>query len=159
MIALGLTACAASTVNEPSLARRSAEAIDPRLPIPSNPRPGPVDAALAARLGALVADGTAGAAAFDRELSGTQRLVTAAGPVQSESWIVAQQAVSALEASQVATTRALADIDELTARRIQSGGGLSVDDLGAVEAASSQLRAIADRQSQAMASLQTRLSR
>lgn len=157
--ALALTACATSTVNEPSLARRPAEAIDPRLPIPPNPTLGPVDATLAARLGVLIRDGKAGAAEFDRELGNAQRSVQAAGAAQSESWILAQQALSALEAAQAGTTRALADIDELTAGKIQGSGGLTAADLAAVEAASAELRMIGERQAQAMTSLAARLDR
>ncbi|MEO7410683.1 MAG: hypothetical protein ABIU10_05110, partial [Sphingomicrobium sp.] len=115
LLAIALTACAASTVNEPSLARRPAEAIDPRIPIPPNPVPGPADPALASRLGALVAEGKAGAATFEAELGRTQSLAEAAGPAQSESWIIAQEALSGLEGARSKTTRAVADIDELAA--------------------------------------------
>jgi hypothetical protein len=159
LLAMALAACAASTVNEPSLAQRRAEAIDPRVPIPSEPIPGPVDAALASRLGGLVADGKAGAATFDAALAEARRLASAAGPAQSESWIVAQQALSALEAARARTAGALSDIDEIAARRIQSAGGLSASDLAAVEAASAELRAISQRQAAQIDELGARLGR
>lgn len=158
MIALGLIGCATSPATEPSLARRPAEAIDPRLPIPSNPIPGPADAALSARLTQLVADGKAGAAAFEAETGRAQSLAEAAGPAQSESWIVAQEALSGLEGARATTTRAVSDIDALAAERIQSGG-LTAGDQFAVEAASAELRAVTERQSTIVDQLAARLSR
>ena len=134
-------------VSEPSLARRAAESIDPRVPVIAVAS-GPVDAALVARLGKLVAEGREGARSFDAQLGQTEALAKAAGPAQSESWIVAQEALSALEGARAKTTAALADIDAIAAGRIKSGAGLGPADLAAIDAASSELRAIADRQSE-----------
>ena len=75
-----------------------------------------------------------------------EALAKAAGPAQSESWIVAQQALSGLEGSRAKTTAALADVDSIASGRIQSGAGLTPADLSAVEAASNELRSVADRQ-------------
>ncbi len=158
-IAIALAACAPSTVNEPSLARRPAEAIDPRIPIASNPVPGPADPALASRLAALVAEGKAGAVAFEAEIGRAQSLAEAAGPAQSESWIIAQEALSGLEGARARTTRAVADIDELAAVRVQSGGGLTAGDQDAIEAASTELRTVTGRQSAVVDQLTTRLAR
>ena len=135
-------------INEPSLARRAAESIDPRVPVIAEVASGPVDAALAARLGKLVADGHEGARSFDAQLGQTEALAKAAGPAQSEGWIVAQEALSALEGARAKTTAALADVDAIAAGRIKSGAGLGAADLAAIDAASSELRAIADRQSE-----------
>lgn len=159
LIALGLIGCAATTATEPSLARRSAESIDPRLPIPSNPAPGPVDAALAARLSDLVAQGNAGARTFDAQVGSAQALASAAGPAQSESWILAQQAVSGLEGARAASTRALSDVDAIAATRIASGAGLTAADLAAVEAATAELGAVTDRQASIIDQLTARLGR
>jgi len=159
LIALGLIGCAATSATEPSLARRSAESIDPRLPIPSNPAPGPVDAALAARLSELVAQGNAGARTFDAQVGSAQALASAAGPAQSESWILAQQAVSGLEGARAASTRALSDVDAIAAARIASGAGLTAADLAAVEAASAELGALTDRQASIIDQLSARLGR
>ncbi|MES2902649.1 MAG: hypothetical protein V4696_00540 [Pseudomonadota bacterium] len=157
IFALALVSCATSTVNEPSLARRPAESIDPRVPIPSNPVAGPVDAVLAARLGTLVADGKTGAAMFDSEVGRAQSLAAAAGPAQSDSWVIAQEALSRLEAARAQTVRAAADIDELAASRIQ-GGGLSVADQAAIEASATELAAMSRRQSEAMDAISAQLS-
>ncbi len=158
LLALGLTACAATSVNEPSLARRPAEAIDPRVPIPSTPIAGPLDAALQAQLNTLLAAGQSGSADFDAEAGRAQSLAAAAGLAQSESWVQAQQSLSRLEGARSTTAKALADIDELAARRIQSGG-LSIGDQAAIEAASAELRAVSDRQADVIASIGARLTR
>lgn len=159
LLALGLIGCAASSATEPSLARRPAEAIDPRLPIPSAPTLGPVDAALGQRLSELVAQGNAGARTFDAQVDQAQALAGAAGPAQSESWIVAQQALSGLEGARAASTRALSDVDAIAATRIASGAGLTPADLAAVEAASAELGALTDRQSSIIDQLSARLGR
>ena len=141
-----LAGCAASSANEPSLAQRPAELIDPRLPLPAETPTGSVDASLASRLGQLVAEGNEGARSFDALTGQAEALANAAGPSQSESWIGAQQALSGLEAARAKTTAALAEVDSIAAGRIQSGAGLTPADLSAVEAASNALRAIAERQ-------------
>lgn len=154
-----LAGCATSSSIEPSLARRPAEAIDPRLPIASEPALGPVDRALAAQLSRLVAEGNEGAATFDSQVGEAQALAEAAGPAQSERWIVAQQALSGLEAARARSTRALSDIDALAAARIRSGAGLTASDLGAVQAASGALGALTDRQTSIIDQLAARLGR
>ena len=159
LLALGLIGCAASSATEPSLARRPAEAIDPRLPIASEPTLGPVDAALANRLSQLVAEGQAGAQTFEAQVGPARALAEAAGPAQSEGWIIAQQALSGLEGARAGSTRALSDIDAIVATRIQSGAGLTAADRGAVEAASGELRALTDRQSSIIDQLAARLGR
>lgn len=158
-IPLLLAGCAASSATEPSLAPRPAEAIDPRLPIGSEPTLGPVDAILAARLSQLVAEGNAGAAPFDAQVDQARTLAEAAGPAQSESWILAQQAVSGLEGARARSTRALADVDAIAATRIQSGTGLTAADRRAVEAALAALRAVTDRQTWIIDQLAARLAR
>jgi hypothetical protein len=159
LLALGLIGCTTSEINEPSLARRSAEAIDPRIPIASAPTLGPVDPALASRLSQLVAEGKAGGSTFNSEVAQAQALAGAAGPSQSESWIVAQQALSGLEGARARTSRALSDIDAIAAQRVQSGTGLTLADQGAIEAASEELSAITDRQSAIVDQLGARLGR
>lgn len=157
LLALVLIGCAASSATEPSLARRPAEAIDPRLPIASDPTPGPVDATLAAQLAKLVAEGKAGAATFDSELGRAQALANAAGPAESESWILAQQALSGLEGARAQTTRALSDVDAVAATRSQTGTGVSFSDMTAIEASSAELRRATDRQAAIIDQLSARL--
>ena len=159
LLALGLSACAATSTTEPSLARRPAEAIDPRLPVPVAAPTGPADPALASRLAELLAQGNEGARAFDSLTAQAEALANAAGPRESESWIVAQQALSGLEGARAKSTASLSEIDAIASARIQSGAGLKPADLAAIEAASAELRATTDRQSAIIDRLGARLSR
>ena len=159
LLALGLAACAATSTTEPSLAQRPAELIDPRLPVPVAAPTGPVDPALASRLGELLAQGNEGARTFDSLTGQAEALANAAGPRESESWIVAQQALSGLEGGRAKSTAALSEVDAIASARIQSGAGLTPADLAAVEAASAELRATTDRQSAIIDRIGARLSR
>lgn len=159
LLALGLAACAATSTTEPSLARRPAELIDPRLPLPATAPAGPVDPALAGRLGELLAQGNEGARTFDSLTNQAEALAGAAGARESESWIVAQQALSGLEGARAKSTAALSEVDAIASARIQSGAGLTPPDLAAIEAASGELRAMTDRQSATIDRIGARLSR
>src|ERR687897_201593 len=74
--------------------------------------------ALTARIAQLMADVRAGDAAFQAAAQEADRLAAAAGPAQSESWIEAQQAISALVAARAPVAKAIADLDELAATRL-----------------------------------------
>ncbi len=154
-----LSACAAQPAGEPSLAPRAAEAIDPRVPIPGDVVSGPADAALASRIADLLAQVRAGDAAFAAAAQDAQALVAAAGPAESDSWIVAQEALSALVAARGPVTRAIADLDALAATRIAATGGLLPGDLDALKAASAQAGAIGQREAEVIDRLQAQLSR
>lgn len=143
-------ACAPTTANEPSLAPRAAERIDPRLPVEGPALPAAADPALAGQLAGLVADARQGDAAFQAELPGTRAAVSAAGPNGSESWIAAQQALSALESLSAPAAKAAGDIDELASERAAS---LGPTDLAALQAAASEIHAIAEREAAAIAEL------
>lgn len=141
-----IAACTAPANNPPSLAPRAAEAIDPRLPIDPNPSPGTLDPALATRLAEAVSNARAGVAEFGRLSGAAEALAAGAGPAQSESWIVAQQALSALVAQHGVTTRAAADIDALAATRIDEARWLVPANRAAIEAAAAEVGAINDAQ-------------
>src|SRR5688500_412328 len=112
---LAIAGCSTPPGPVPSLAPRAAEAIDPRVPVGEGEPLRSVDAALAARLAELVGLARQGDSAFTAAAGEAQRLAAAAGAPQSESWVVAQQAVSAAVAARAPTTRALGDIDALAA--------------------------------------------
>jgi hypothetical protein len=101
----------------PSLARRPAEDIDMTIePV----REAPVvarDAALGARIEALTDALRSGDRRFDADYSAASGAARAAGPQGSESWVMAQQAISRLEASRAQTTAALADLNQLRLER------------------------------------------
>lgn len=154
-----LAACVKPGGEYPSLAPRAAEAIDPRLPLPSEPSPGPLDAALAARLAAAVGEARGGVAAFDRLAAIAERAAAAAGPSQGDGWIAAQQALSALVAQHGVTTRAAGDIDAIAATRIDQARWISPTNRSAIETAAAEVGAINERQAATIARLGDRLAR
>ena len=144
---------------EPSLAPRPAEAIDPRVPIPSEVPSVPVDGTLAAKLRELVGEAQAGVAAFDAAQGEAERLAAGAGPMASESWVDAQQALSRLIEQYGVTTRAAANIDELGSSRLESQHWIRPADQQAIAAAAAEVAAINDRQAAAIDRLKDQLAR
>ena len=143
-------ACASTTANEPSLAPRAAERIDPRLPVEGPSLPAAADPALAGQLAGLVADARQGDAEFRAALPGARTTIGAAGPNGSESWIAAQQALSALESLRAPAAKAAGDIDALASERAAS---LGQTDLAALEAAAAEVHAIAEQEAAAIEEL------
>ena len=152
-----LTACSSSSGPYPSLQPRTAEAIDPRIqPVrPINDRP--VSPSLAARLAALVEQARSGEAAFAPEAANAERLAGAAGAPQSESWITAQEALTAAIAARAPTATALGDIDTLAGTALQTQGGIAPSDLQAIQRAAAEVSAIANGQAGRIAVIQKRL--
>lgn len=157
VLCLLLAACATPPSGESSLAPRAAEALDPRVPIPGDIVAGPADPALAARISELLAEVRSGDAAFQAAAADVERLAGAAGPPQSESWIEAQQALSALVAARGPVAKATADLDGLAAARLAASGGILPGDLAALEAATAEAGAIGERQAAAIDRLQAQL--
>jgi hypothetical protein len=155
--ALLLAACSAPGGPYPSLQPRASEAIDPRVPVtrPTNDRP--VATTLAARLAALVDQARSGASAFDAAAAAAERLASAAGAPQSESWIIAQESLTAAVAARRPAATALADIDEIGARAVQAQGGLAPSELSAINRAGSEVASINDSQAARVAAIQRRL--
>ena len=152
-----IAGCAAPPGPVPSLVPRTAEAIDPRLPVVASGARRPADWALVARLAELTALARDGDSAFAAAAGEAQRLATAAGPPQSESWVVAQQAVSAAGAARGPPPRALGDIAALAAAALVRRGGIAPADLAAIESAAAEVGAIDRRQSRTIDTLQARL--
>lgn len=152
-----LTGCAQVGGPYPSLRPSAAEAIDPRVPVerPINDRP--VTPAIAARLSELIAQARGGDSAFVPLASVADRLAAAAGPASSESWIVAQEALSAAVAARAPTVLALGDIDAMAATRLVDHGGIAPNDLQAIQAAAAEVGAIEQRQAAAIGAIQRRL--
>ena len=117
----------------PSLARRPAEDIDMTIePV----REAPVvarDAGLGARIEALTDALRSGDRRFDTDYAAASGAARAAGPRGSESWVVAQQAISRLEASRAETMAALADLNQLRLERADLP--TNADDQAALETA------------------------
>lgn len=150
-------ACAAPAVNAPSLAPRAAEAIDPRLPIGNAAPLRPASAALVSRLDALVGQARAGDPAFQAAAAEAERLAAAAGDRQSESWVVAQQALSVAVAAREPVTKALGDIDAIGSVALATKGALSLADQEVLARAAATVSEIDRRQAELIDRLQRRL--
>ena len=147
---VALAACqTAIPRGEPSLAPRSAEAIDPRLPVEAAVDARPADAALLGRIAELLRDARASAAAFAAAAPAARAAAAAAGAPQSESWIAAQLALSQLERTRAPFTRAFAELDEMRAATARTGNA-SAADLAALDAAAAELQGLAERQVEAL---------
>lgn len=155
---LALAGCA-SVDDAPSLARRPAEAIDPRVPITDRSAALPADPAIAAALRRTAEPAFEQSRAFDAAIAVAERLAGSAGARGSESWIAAQQALSAAIAAQEPVTRAMGDFDAAVAERVRSGARLVPQDLAAIRSISDDLAALDRRQRAAIAGVQARLSR
>jgi hypothetical protein len=152
-----LSGCATPGGPYPSLQPRAGEAVDPRVPVvrPMNDRP--VTPALAGRLAALVAQARDGDAAFEPAADQAQRLASRAGAASSESWIAAQQALTAAIAARAPTTAALGDIDAVGGEKLQAQTGLAPNDLAAIKSAGAEVGAIDQRQAARIKAIQDRL--
>ena len=147
------------TAPEPSLAPRAAEAIDPRVPIPDKVPSGPLDPALAQRIGALIAEARGGAAEFSAREAEAARLASVAGPASSESWVAAEQALSRLVEQFGVTTRAAADIAALASSRLESNRWIRPADREAIADAQASIAAISEPQAAAIARIREQLAR
>ena len=152
--ALALGACATNSALAERLAPRVGESIDPRTPIPSAEPSGPASASLVAQLAAIKAPALASLGQFDQLAMLARSAAAGAGPHQSESWIVAQVALSALVAAGAPVTKALGEIDALGAGRIAT---LAAPDRKAIEEAAGDLTTIEQRQAATIAELNDRL--
>jgi hypothetical protein len=152
-----LSACSSPGGPYPSLQPRAAEAIEPRVPVerPINDRP--VAPAVASRLAELVSEAHAGDTAFDPVAAQAERLASAAGAPQSESWIAAQVALSAAIAARKPTATALGDIDALGATALKTQGGIAPNDLAAIQSAAAEVASIDQRQADRISAIQRRL--
>jgi len=156
-IALVLGGCSAPGGPFPSLQPRAAEKIDPRVPVerPMNGRP--VSAALAASLSEMIGRARTGDSDFGPLMTTAERLAATAGAPHGESWIAAEEALSAAIAARRTTATALADIDGLSGDRLQSQGGMAPADFAAVQAAAAEVGAIDSRQQARVAAVQKQL--
>jgi hypothetical protein len=152
-----LSACSTPHGNYPSLASRPQEAIDPRVPIPNEVHVGPADPNLAAHLAALVDQAQSGDQAFQAIAETAERLAASAGAQQSESWVAAQQALSAAQEARGPTTRALGDIDALGANALQKNGGIPAGNLAAIEAAAAKVAQIDNAEADRIDAIEERL--
>jgi len=154
-----LVAGCATATNAPSLAPRAAEAIDPRLPVPEPVVSTIPNPALVHQLDSLVAQAVTGDHAFAPLAERARQLADSAGAKESESWVLAQQALSVAVAARTPVTAAAADIDALGASRIQQLGGIGAADLKAIDSAAARVDGIDEREAAAISAMQAKLGR
>ncbi|WP_395623166.1 hypothetical protein [Sphingomonas daechungensis] len=161
LLALGLlgaaSACSTPDATYPSLAPRPQEAIDPRVPIPNVVRVDPADPNLSAHLAALIDQAQSGDQAFQAAAANAERLASSAGPQPSESWVAAQQALSAAQEARGPTVQALGDIDGIAAAALQKQGGIPAGNLAAIQTAADKVAAIDDAEASRIDAIEKRL--
>lgn len=116
-------------------------------------------AAVVQKLDLLVAQAIAGDEAFVPLAERARQLADVAGEKESESWVLAQQALSVAVAARNPVTTAAGDIDALGAQRIQQLGGLGAADLKAIDAAAARVGEIEKREAAAITAIQAKLAR
>lgn len=154
-----LAGCSSATSVEPSLAPRTAEAIDPRLPIDEAAVAGSVSPELASQLAVLTGAVRAAVPTFEARRSEAHRLAVGAGPVASESWIAAEQALSRLIQQYGVTSEAAAEIDALAASRLDANRWIAPADRLAIAAAASDVAAISRLQTEAIDQVRNEIAR
>ena len=152
--ALLLAGCVAED-GFPSLALRPAELdlsteepVRPAVEVPSDP-------ALRARVAELLRLAAEGEQSFSAAIGPAEAAVRAAGAVGSDGWVEAQQAVSRLETAREPTTRALAELDQLSLQRAETA--TNGEDFAALNGAVEEAGRIAASQEQRLQRLQARL--
>ena len=141
-----IAAACASAGDGPSLQPRPAEAIDPRLPVEDRSASLPASAELLREIAAVRQRAEAAAGSANAAIEAAAGAVAVAGASGSESWIAAQQLVSAAVAERAPFTAALGDLDALLAARVRSGSRLVPQDLLAHQQAGDALADIDRRQ-------------
>lgn len=118
-----LLACAGPEGEAPSLAPRPIENILDEPIHAIEPVESTSDAALAAEIDMLVRQAESGHDTFTASFPATRDAVTAAAgrPLESESWIEAQLAVSALDSARSSTVEALGLLDGILAGQALAG--------------------------------------
>lgn len=161
--ALSLSLAACSTARSyPSLAYRAVERT--AMPAAAEPAPPPVQlpppsADLSTRISGLVAAAQASDKQFAAKRPAADRAVSAAARAArtSDSWISAQVAVSALQASRDTTVAALADLDSLYADARQAEPVEESPSAKAIDTAREQVQALVNGQNDVISALDARL--
>ncbi len=150
-----LAACSGATIG-PSLATRPIEASDLSEPTRQLAAPAPADAELLSRIAALVEQAQGSERDFASLLPRAQAAAAAAGADGSESWIVAQQLLSALEGARAPATRSLTELDALIVARLTGGTEAGLIEL---QAANAEVATLVQGQQSAFDRLRTRINR
>jgi hypothetical protein len=145
----------------PSLAKRPAETRDRTVPPAPIVQAAPIDAALAAEVERYSREASAADSAFQRILGQNRANVLAASGASSnsESWVVAQVAISAIDSARYESVAALAALDTLHVERQDATDASRVKaDLATIDPARLRVLALVDAQNDALDSLRRRLA-
>ncbi|MFT3966628.1 MAG: hypothetical protein QM690_12185 [Sphingobium sp.] len=143
----------------PSLLRRPIESRDRDAEIAKAaaelPPARPLDAAVLGELTRLATQASAAGQAFDQDYAASDRAVQAArnAAPASEAWVVAQKAISALDARRFESVTALAGMDSIYVNQLDKGG-----DATTVEGYRAPVLAMVDRQNDRLDALRFRLA-
>lgn len=150
----GLSACGPQ-VHAPSLAPRPVEKLPINPPAEPSETDTPADPGLAARIAPLVEAARAGDAAFAGQRTETEAAVAKAGGAGegSEAWIVAQQALSALDTARGPVRDAVAAIE---AMRVEPANA-APRNRAAIESAARTIEALDDAEAATVAALAAKL--
>ena len=157
---LALTACM-DKGEYPSLRPRPFERLGGAgIPIPPPPAAPLARAEIVTAVGSFVAKAEAGQRAFAGKLASTQSVVAQAGAVDSDSWISAQEALSALDVSREPTVTAMANIDALN-RGGTGRAGLTYgdNDFAAIRNAGERVNALLEAQQRELDTLEAGLAK
>lgn len=148
----------------PSLAKRPAESNDRFRDSASEQQPvvaAPSDPALAAEVETLARKAGEADGAFQTQLPGGRKAVTAAAgsAVSSENWVAAQMAISALDAARYESVAALASLDTLhVVRSTGKDAARGVADLATIDPARTRVLALVDAQNDTLDALRASLT-
>lgn len=161
LASLALTAgCASNEGDFPSLAQRPAEreyAAEQNGPIPVRP-PLPADPSVATRAEGFVAAARGAQGAFSSAYETAAAAVGKAGPPGSDSWVIAEQAVSRAVAAQAPLAKIGGELDDYAAARARETP-LAPADIERLHAATAEVERIAAEQAARIRRLEAALSR
>lgn len=133
LLPLITAACAGPEGSPPSLGPRPVEGILDQPVYAIAPIPSASDPALAARIDRLAAEAEQGEQAFAAVYAATESAVAAAAGsgIESEPWIAAHIALSALDSARSPTTTALGDLDGMLAEQAITAQPVEIERLDA----------------------------
>lgn len=148
-----LAGCAGEALG-PSLSKRPVESVPLTEPRSEPLSPAAADAALLGRIEALLAQARDGQRAFAALLPRARQAAASAGAEASESWIAAQQLLSAIESARAPSTRALGELDALIAEQVRTGSDAGLAEL---QAAQEEAATLAEEQQREVDALRARI--
>jgi hypothetical protein len=159
-LALAAAGCASDAGDFPSLAQRPAErefAAEQMSPPKARP-PLPADAGVDARAGGFVAAAREAESGFSRAYQVAAAATARAGAPGSDSWVIAQEAVSRAVAAQAPMARIVGEFDDYAAARSHATP-LAPGDTERLQGAAAALQRIAEDQAARIRRLEATLTR